>query len=465
MAKSNANDGDETMADNDAPEAVSPLDTALKAQRGPSRRDDRNDGGGGLRGRRGGGPIRGGGKIQRGRGASRRRHTPYELRRGDDDRDRRNNDDKGGGRRVFVGSLSWEVTWRELKDHMRSAGDVVRADVTTGPDGRSQGHGVVEYATTKEARRATNELHDTELDGRRIVVKEYRDHRGDDDQGDEYDERQSRRVYVGNLSWEADWRDLKDHMRSAGDVLYADVIMGPDGRSKGCGIVEFATAEEARGATENMTDTELKGRNIFVREDREGGRDGGGDGGRGGGRANNDSSGEGDSCTVFVGNMSYDTTWQHLKDHMRRAGNVDNANIITGDNGRSKGCALVAYQRPQEAKRALRELQNSELDGRSIYVREDREEGGGSTTSTGNASQLFVGNLSWDTKWQELKDYFRRCGDVERVEVAEGVDGRKKGFGTVRFRNAADARRAIRELNGTDLQGRTLEVRLDQKAN
>ena len=62
-----------------------------------------------------------------------------------------------------------------------------------------------------------------------------------------------------------------------------------------------------------------------------------------------------------------------------------------------------------------------------------------------------------------FRDHFRECGDVDRVEVIEGPDGRKKGFGTVRFYNAEDASKAIDELNGIELQGRELEVRLDNK--
>lgn len=79
-----------------------------------------------------------------------------------------------------------------------------------------------------------------------------------------------------------------------------------DGRSKGCGIVEFSTNEEAQEAIKNLTDTELKGRMIFVREDRETSSGGGGFGGRGGGG--------GGGCSVYVGNLSYETSWQDLKD-------------------------------------------------------------------------------------------------------------------------------------------------------
>lgn len=308
------------------------------------------------------------------------------------------------------------------------------------------------------------------------------------------------RCYVGNLDWGVESHDLEEHMKTAGKVVSAEVMRAGDGRSKGCAIVEFSTPEEAQEAISTLTDTEVKGRMIFVREDREigsgggrggrGGRGRGGRGGRGGyggrGRGRNvrvedegdesvdddddddddDEGGNTGSCSLYVGNLAYETSWQDLKDHMRAAGNVDTAKIITGQSdGRSKGCGIVVYQRPQDAARAIRELQNSELDGRPIYIREDREQGGRRGAGGAAGTQLYVGNLSFDTTWKELKDHFRQCGDVMRAEVAEGNNGRKKGYGTVQFFKKEDADNAIESLNGIELQGRALTVRLDHKAN
>lgn len=388
-------------------------------------------------------------------------------------------DDSDPSCRVYVGNLAWEVTWMDLKDHMKQSGcEVTRADVLASPDGRSKGCGIVEFASPEGAQRALL-LNDSELMGRQIFVREDRE---SGNGGGYYTqkpaassggarvsggEKQSCRVYVGNLSWEVAWQDLKDHMREAGEVVHAEVMTEAGGRSKGCGIVEYATPEEAKEACTTLSDTELKGRMIFVREDRETSSGGGHQHGgyRGG-------------ASVYVGNLAYETSWQDLKDHMRQAGNVDQANILKQEDGRSKGCGIVVYQHPRDAARAIRELQNSTLHGRPIFVREDREQGGRRSgggyhreggekaggSSSGNGCQLFVGNLSYDTTWKELKDHFRQCGDVERVEVIEGPGGRKKGFGTVRFFNAKDAGNAIKRLDGVELQGRELKVRLDEKA-
>ena len=131
------------------------------------------------------------------------------------------------GRRVFVGNLSWDAAWQDLKDHMREAGEVTRADIMTGPDGRSKGCGIVEYATVEEAKKAVLTLNDTELSGRQIFVREDREERGSRS-GNRFssdETAQSRRVYVGNLSWDVAWQDLKDHMVSSFETLIVSFLL------------------------------------------------------------------------------------------------------------------------------------------------------------------------------------------------------------------------------------------------
>ena len=62
-----------------------------------------------------------------------------------------------------------------------------------------------------------------------------------------------------------------------------------------------------------------------------------GRGGKGGGR------GGGGDGAVYVGNLSWETSWQSLKDHFRSAGEVTHADVMTEPNGRSKGCGLVSF--------------------------------------------------------------------------------------------------------------------------
>jgi len=282
----------------------------------------------------------------------------------------------------------------------------------------------------------------------------------------------SRRVFVGNLAWDVSWQDLKDHLRSTGvgEVTHVEILKNPEGRSKGCAIATFASAQQALDVTQALNGSDLKGRPIFIREDRE----------QGDGASSHPTlvppmsnphpitaSGTG-NLSVFVGNLLYETSWQNLKDHMRLAGNVDFVKILTHEDGTSKGCALVKYQKPAEVVRAIRELNNSDLDGRFITVREDQgynthdnSVGGGNDPDVAAVCQLYVGNISYDSTWRDLKDLFRECGDVEHVEVMEFPNGKKRGFATVKFYHARDAQKAMDQFNGIEFQGRILDVRFD----
>jgi len=171
---------------------------------------------------------------------------------------------------------------------------------------------------------------------------------------------------------------------------------------------------------------------------------------------------------VYVGNLSYQTSWQGLKDYFKTVGNVIYADVLREDNGRSKGCGIVEFETREEALGAIKALTNTELDGRPIFVREDREDKKAESfrakhKSTAGA-QVFVSNLPYETSWQDLKDEFRKVGEVVRAEILMAPDGRSKGSGTVLFETVADASRAIREYDSTTFHGRVISVREDKFA-
>ncbi|KPV75213.1 uncharacterized protein RHOBADRAFT_53222, partial [Rhodotorula graminis WP1] len=75
---------------------------------------------------------------------------------------------------------------------------------------------------------------------------------------------------------------------------------------------------------------------------------------------------------------------------------------------------------------------------------------------------LFVGNLPFNCQWQELKDLMRGAGSVLRADIAQGPDGRSRGFGSVLFGTSQDAERAVGMFNGFEFNGRTLKVHFDK---
>ncbi len=76
---------------------------------------------------------------------------------------------------------------------------------------------------------------------------------------------ETKKLFVGGLSWNLSWQDLKDAFGEFGEVVFARVITDREtGKSRGFGFVEFASEEEAKAAKEAMDGAELDGRTIKV---------------------------------------------------------------------------------------------------------------------------------------------------------------------------------------------------------
>ena len=72
---------------------------------------------------------------------------------------------------------------------------------------------------------------------------------------------------------------------------------------------------------------------------------------------------------------------------------------------------------------------------------------------------IFVGNLSFNTNEDELRQAFEAYGQVDRVSIMTDRDtGRSRGFGFVEMASAEDGEKAIAALNGAQLGGRTINV-------
>ncbi|KAJ7916500.1 hypothetical protein B0H13DRAFT_2250318 [Mycena leptocephala] len=201
------------------------------------------------------------------------------------------------------------------------------------------------------------------------------------------------RVYVGNLSYEVRYRDLMEFMRGAGEVLFAEVLVTPTGVSKGCGIVEFASQEDAQRAVRELSELSLLGRPVFIREDRETearfgatpvpGKIGMAMAGQGLNAAppprpashNYFGTQSNPGNQLYVGNLPYQAGWQDLKDLFRVAGNIVRADINLGADGRPKGSGTVVFETPKDAQAAISMYHGTDWYGRTLEVREDRYAG------------------------------------------------------------------------------------------
>jgi len=80
------------------------------------------------------------------------------------------------------------------------------------------------------------------------------------------------------------------------------------------------------------------------------------------------------------------------------------------------------------------------------------------------SNKLFVGSLSWNTDDRGLEEAFSRFGEVTDAKViTDRETGRSRGFGFVTFADASAAQKAVQEMNGSELDGRNLNVDIAQE--
>jgi len=73
--------------------------------------------------------------------------------------------------------------------------------------------------------------------------------------------------------------------------------------------------------------------------------------------------------------------------------------------------------------------------------------------------KMYVGNISFQSTEEDLFEMFETIGPVGDVSLVRDDTGRPRGFGFITMRNDEDGERAIKELDGTELKGRNLNVR------
>merc|ERR1712187_375962 len=209
-------------------------------------------------------------------------------------------------------------------------------------------------------------------------------------------------------SYKTNWYALKEAFAKAGTVAYTKVMRddGPKGAftwSRGSGLVEMASPEEAQNAIDTFNGMPLDGRDIVVElwddsapknppaakgkgwgksfgskswgKAESWGKAGGkgfGKSSKSKGKSKGDRHEDDPACKVHVGNLSYKTKWASLKDFMSQAGTVTYSKIME-DKGKgkgfwSRGSGLVIYSTPSEAQYAVATLNGEICDDRPVTV-------------------------------------------------------------------------------------------------
>ena len=178
---------------------------------------------------------------------------------------------------------SWGTTDETLHELFSGYGEVVSAEVQMSRtnSSRSQGWGLVEFASAAEVEYAISQCDGLDLDGREIRV------RADKGSGTGHAAKEAipakgrgartrrnvadkvvdpHRVFVMNLNFDTTEEELADHCASSGEVASVELLTrGRAQRPSGSAVVEYRYAEAAAAAVDALEGTELDGRDLRVR--------------------------------------------------------------------------------------------------------------------------------------------------------------------------------------------------------
>ncbi|XP_059141800.1 probable RNA-binding protein 19, partial [Physella acuta] len=178
-----------------------------------------------------------------------------------------------------------------------------------------------------------------------------------------------------------------------------------------------------------------------------------------------------EEATIFVKNLNFSTTDEQLLEHFKAIGNIYSATVSKKKDAKkpgellSMGYGFVQFMKKTDAKEALKQLQNSMLDGHNLELKISNRT---SHQVTGRQKQaetkqkstkILVRNIPFEAKKKEIEELFKVFGELKFVRLPKklGGTGPHRGFAFVDFVTKEDAKRAFSALcHSTHLYGRRL---------
>uniref|UniRef100_A0A8C2JQT9 Polyadenylate-binding protein n=1 Tax=Cyprinus carpio TaxID=7962 RepID=A0A8C2JQT9_CYPCA len=256
-------------------------------------------------------------------------------------------------------------------------------------------------------------------------------------------------LYVGDLHPDITEAMLYQKFSPAGQIMSIrvcrDVITR---RSLGYAYINFQQPADAECALDTMNYEVIKGRPIRIMWSQ---RDPG-----------LRKSGVGN---IFIKNMDESIDNKALYDTFSAFGNILSCKVVCDENG-SKGYGFVHFETQEAANRAIETMNGMLLNDRKVFVghfksRKEREAELGAKAM--EFTNVYIKNFGEDIDSEKLNGIFSEFGKTLSVCVMTDERGHSRGFGFVNFENHGDARRAVTEMNGKELDGRVLYVGRAQK--
>lgn len=270
---------------------------------------------------------------------------------------------KSGVGNVFIKNLDKSIDHKALYDTFSDYGNILSCKVVTDEQGVSKGYGFVHYETQKMADKAVAEVNGKHIGSSNLIV--YVGPFVSKKDRMQKNARNFTNVFVKNLNTSATYEEVEELFAKYGKITSGVLMKTVDGKSRGFGFFNYETHESAVSAVDGMCSTDFQGKVIYVAR----------------AQKKNERRQELEAnyiallkermskgTNLYVKNLDDDITDAQFKEEFAKFGNITSAVIMKNDKGHSKGFGFVCYATPEEANKALNEMNGKVFGSKPLYV-------------------------------------------------------------------------------------------------
>jgi len=272
---------------------------------------------------------------------------------------------KVGTGNIFIKNLDRSIDNKSLYDTFADFGNILSCKVATDENGVSKGFGFVHYDSNEAADQAIAKVNGKLLMGKKAFVGQFVP-RKDRSQAVEASPKWTN-IYAKNLVKTISDEKLAQIFTQFGKITSCILVKDETGASKGFGFINYENHEEAQAAVDSLNGKELEGAEVYV------------------GRAQKKSEREKELKSMFeklkrermskyqgvnlyVKNLDDTIEDEKLRQEFTHCGTITSAKVMRDEKGISKGFGFVCFATPNEATKAVTEMNGKMILNKPIYV-------------------------------------------------------------------------------------------------
>jgi polyadenylate-binding protein len=273
---------------------------------------------------------------------------------------------KSGKGNIFIKNLDKSIDNKMLYDTFCTFGNILSCKIAYDEEGRSKGYGFVHYETEEAAETAIEKVDGKMLKEKIVYVGKFK-RKADRDLEEGSSEKKFTNIFVKNLDETVTEEDMREQFGAFGEITSLALMSEDGGKSKGFCFINFETMEAAAKSVDEKNGFEFKTKAMYV------------------GRAQKKSERQAElkdkfdkikqeriskyqGVNLYVKNLDETLADDIFRTAFEEYGQITSCKIMRDDKGMGKGFGFVCYTTPEEATKAVTEMNGKILASKPIYV-------------------------------------------------------------------------------------------------